>query len=572
MSPNLSLLRIVGSLNEQSFFIPKYQRGYRWETEQVRDLLEDVWSFLPKEKDGETTWYCLQPLVVWWDKDMKKYHLIDGQQRLTTIYLILHYINSLGGEQEKLFDLSYETRKSEWVEILNDKNKAEENIDFCHIYNAYQTIKKWFSTMKEKDATFRSGKFRDRLLTDCRFIWYDIAQNGHSKVSKEDVFIRLNIGKIPLTDAELIKALFLNSSNFGSGTNEEEITLRQQEIAIQWDAIEEELTNDEFWYFINGRANSIAPRIEYLFNIIPQNGEKPCKENRSIFRVFQSRFDKIQKLKNKKEKIKAYKEEWEEVYKIFCILKEWYLDNNYYHLIGYIVCAGIHSISEMLDINKGNNKDKFDEKIKTSIKTKINWNGIDSISYGDYKIKNILLLHNIITLCNLNNERTRFPFDKYLKENWDIEHIHAHGDKTPNAKLRKEWLKEIIEFITDEDLSKKAESFNEFENNDAFDELYRNIEDNLFSEKYDEAENLISNLTLLDAGTNRGYGCSPFAQKRKVIIEKDKDGKFIPVCTKNVFQKYYSKEHPPQMTLWGEQDKTTYLEDIKATLKEYLSE
>lgn len=63
------------------FTIEAYQRGYRWGKDEVEYLLEDI-NEIP---DGQK--YCLQPVVVKNVNDT--YELIDGQQRLTTLYLII---------------------------------------------------------------------------------------------------------------------------------------------------------------------------------------------------------------------------------------------------------------------------------------------------------------------------------------------------------------------------------------------------------------------------------------------------------------------------------------------------
>ena len=91
---NKLCLQIVNNLCQYSFFIPSYQRGYRWTEQEVNDLLNDIDDFRPREVAGsdEKTWYCLQPLVIK-NRFNNNYELIDGQQRLTTIYLILYYLN-----------------------------------------------------------------------------------------------------------------------------------------------------------------------------------------------------------------------------------------------------------------------------------------------------------------------------------------------------------------------------------------------------------------------------------------------------------------------------------------------
>ena len=53
-------LKSIGELFGTRFFVPNYQRGYRWTQQQVIDLLNDIKEF-NEERDG---FYCLQPLVV----------------------------------------------------------------------------------------------------------------------------------------------------------------------------------------------------------------------------------------------------------------------------------------------------------------------------------------------------------------------------------------------------------------------------------------------------------------------------------------------------------------------------
>ena len=111
-------LKPIKELLGMNFYIPDYQRGYRWEKQQVEDLLEDIKSFLERtaNKLNSSEIYCIQPLVVQLRNDknekellndikcaasiekVKEYlkeqwSVVDGQQRLTTIFLILKYLD-----------------------------------------------------------------------------------------------------------------------------------------------------------------------------------------------------------------------------------------------------------------------------------------------------------------------------------------------------------------------------------------------------------------------------------------------------------------------------------------------
>ena len=67
------------------FSIPPYQRGYRWTSNEVKALLNDLSEFWASDEKV----YCLQPLVVQ-ALGNGKYNVVDGQQRLTTLAIILH--------------------------------------------------------------------------------------------------------------------------------------------------------------------------------------------------------------------------------------------------------------------------------------------------------------------------------------------------------------------------------------------------------------------------------------------------------------------------------------------------
>lgn len=91
---NSITLKSLAKLLDKKFFIPSYQRGYRWTEQQVKELLYDIDEFAnSRPQEGE--FYCLQPLVVkkMSDSECEKfqledspwYEVVDGQQRLTTL-------------------------------------------------------------------------------------------------------------------------------------------------------------------------------------------------------------------------------------------------------------------------------------------------------------------------------------------------------------------------------------------------------------------------------------------------------------------------------------------------------
>ena len=231
----------ISEILDKQFFIRHYQRGYRWTKEQVEQLLEDIDSFTPRELKSDPpkkTFYCLQPVVLKTLSDETKkeiikksesqrkldgdwYEVVDGQQRLTTLYLILKYRNDrwLGEDKEPIYKIDYETRNDcvgflNSIKVNSDKktvNVDKQNIDFYHISKAYQVIRNWeLNYESEFSKKFDKNEFQSKLLSYSKIIWYEVDDSEDSI----ELFERLNLGKIPLTNAELTKALFLSADSF----------------------------------------------------------------------------------------------------------------------------------------------------------------------------------------------------------------------------------------------------------------------------------------------------------------------------------------------------------------------
>ncbi len=549
-------LKTINELQQYSFYIPSYQRGYRWTPNEVEDLLNDISEFTPRPVDDsdEKTWYCLQPIVVKKNEN-KQFEVIDGQQRLTTIYLILHYLNQgyIEERRVKLFELNYETRKNstEFLKNLTENTKSIDNIDFYHISNAYQAICNWF-----KRPNFDQSNFESKFKFNSKVIWYE-----SSETDAIAIFTRINIGKIPLTNAELIKALFLNSSNFDKNLNDK-IRLKQLEISSEWDNIEQSLQNNRFWYFLNGNTVT-TNRIEFIFDLM--NDEKDSTDNYSTFRFFNKKFIK----KNQK----TIENNWLEIKKYFQRFQEWFEERDLYHKIGYLIAIESLTIAELYSKSNNLTKTEFRSLLDETIKNSLKKVTLENLQYGDRQVKDVLLLYNILTMLNNEKDNAYFPFDIYKNEKWDIEHITSITDAIP--KQKPEWLNDAKAFIDDEktegkELKQRADNCN-YEDDTEFEALFKDIVQHFNSHLDDEDINDISNLALLDSETNRGYKNAVFPLKRKTIIEREKKGTFVPICTKNVFLKYFSS-YPPKISFWTQEDRENYYKDLELVLSDYIKE
>lgn len=81
----------------------------------------------------------------------------------------------------------------------------------------------------------------------------------------------------------------------------------------------------------------------------------------------------------------------------------------------------------------------------------------------------------------------------------------------------------------------------------------------------------IANLALLDHRDNAALNNSVFEVKRRHIIQRDREGSYIPACTRNAFLKYYTQTGNQQLHFWSALDRQAYLQAIHDAVEPYLS-
>lgn len=411
MNNNNLILKSVNELFGLNFYIPSYQRGYRWTTLQVNELLDDIWEFATHPQNynpsGPKPFYCLQPVAVK-ELDVDKWEVIDGQQRLTTIYLILKNLEHLiDGDLKNISSIDYQTRtgSTRYLQYIIEEQKGD-NVDFYHIFKADQAIKQWFTDKANAGHSSARVKFMNPFVEDTKVIWYQV-DNDENAIK---IFSRLNIGKIPLTNAELIKALFLRKKNF-KGYMPDHIRLKQLQIASEWDTIEMTLQDNSFWYFISNEDTEYATRIEYIFDLITgKNGDDDKHDKHYTFHKFNEAFEENSDIDYHWLKVKRY----------FQTFQEWFMDKELYHMIGFLI-ANHKTIPNLKSRSEEMSKSDFKSFIHQEICRMLNLN-IDNLYYNDRRIKMVLLLFNIETILANKHNHTRFPFYSYKRDDWDIEH------------------------------------------------------------------------------------------------------------------------------------------------------
>ena len=661
MENNIQLISIAEILDGRTFYIPSYQRGYRWTTKEVTDLLSDLYSFTIGGKKNDGEFYCLQPIIVQRIEDESiisaildgidssstdVWEVIDGQQRLTSILILYKYLLEKKGwdkvrlkedEDKELFHIRYETREDSaaFLENLQKEKLSDDNVDFSHISDAYRIIDAWVRDDAKKiseryhrsssvgsvcDALFRLlNCSRDAAAEDCgsaQFIWYELSSDGSesSKHKAISEFLKINTGKIELTDAELIKALFLQKRNFVSSERES----RQLEIAMQWEGIENTLHKDDFWYFISSKR-SRPNRIDEIFELIYKTDglkefhekvvdqsisqrRSQLNEKNRIFRYYYQKFDGLQGeiLQD------AIKREWDKVIMVFRTLEDWYEDPKMYNYVGFLSQCGIDiaklyikyfSLPE--NATKHEIEGFFVEQIKKQLEgIKIGLVNVEQegVLQQEYRInaqygKDSAAIFKLLLFLNINQKNKelssiqkdkdysfnasiyKFPFDIFVSQNWNIEHIDSY---TTNALMssdeQKAWVDNAMKEIRDvPDKNGTKLRIDALYQSGKYKEIIPLIQEIVEEDADEDQKNGIGNLTLLDEKTNKSYGNSLFCQKNRIIRERITRGTFVPASTSMVFNKDFDTSTNRNFFKWGADDKRAYHNYVFNELKPFLT-
>ena len=181
---------------EVHYVIPRYQRAYAWEDKEIVQLIDDI-----NDSTGD---YYIGSLVVAKVKDkVETYEVVDGQQRLTTLYLLLHYLKSQVGAVGKT--LSFDCRPDSnytltHIEaLLSDEKRLADDEDRIE-----QSIRNGLKVIRQKFETgdgIQKDDFLERLR---RVILYRIEVPEHTDLNR--YFEIMNTRGEQLEQHDILKA------------------------------------------------------------------------------------------------------------------------------------------------------------------------------------------------------------------------------------------------------------------------------------------------------------------------------------------------------------------------------
>lgn len=460
-----------------NFYVPSYQRGYRWGAEQVIQLIEDLEEFEKYHYSSDKNkFYCLQPLVVKEQiiqkeegnqiVDVEGLEVIDGQQRLTTILLLLQVLylrkRVLEGDVPSevkacpnVYSIQYETREdsSVWLTHLNKiiendsscmKEFVDANCDYFHFTEVFTTA---YNKMKDWDED-QIADFGKVLRRGTRFIWYYPTDSAGTNT---DIFDRLNAGKIGLNNAELIKALFVQNGNWAAND-----LAYVKSLALEWDSMENRLQNKEFWGFIYRSRHPFAydTHIEYLFDLLQKKDESHRDTTAYTFNKYLDSYRQMMYTNQSGQKGKAewVRQKWTEVKELFDTLNEWYNYKPVYHRVGfileYVASEDVLSLRSKLD---GKKHSERIEILNSIIREELQKIKSQQLFHGKAQMSEILFFYNILLEDRRISDNARFSFadykEIYKNKGWDQEHVASHTDFSADDKKAKQLATDIIELI-----------------------------------------------------------------------------------------------------------------------------
>lgn len=406
--------------NGKPFIVPSYQRGYKWNKENVFKLLDDLKIFEKSNGDKPNSFYCIQNITIVPLDDKSGWNVVDGQQRLTTIFILLSYLRKFRQDESLAFFskpdcLKYNVREEtgKFLEdsvftgnVWNSEIKPDTaNLkDKWYILDVAEGIKEWFD---KKGNSLCIKTVTDRLKL--------IVNNMESPtVSEEEIFAGLNGGKVDLDGADLVRAILITRSAKEKyyESSAEKVKEFRMRIALELDEM-------NLWWAQKEQKN-------YFEQFLPENKLKVSNFKHAsypiglLYKLYfllysnaEERFG-IEFFENGRNfNSQSYDDHWElyeTLIHLHHTLQMWYTDSLLYHWIGYIIFRFKEQQYEILIDKNGAEK-----KEKGTVNFKMIWQLWESS-----KTKNAFLFRIITIIQALLSKGDRALLEEIqdVKKQW----------------------------------------------------------------------------------------------------------------------------------------------------------
>jgi hypothetical protein len=607
--------------NDKLYNIPEYQRGYKWTEQQVRQLLKDINEF--DTGGDEDLFYCLQNITLV-EKD-GNYNVVDGQQRLTTLALLLSYFEESSLVQKKIYYAVRQPSNTFLQNIISNENNfignliasqsfdefaSDSDIDFQDIYFMYSAIRSinlWFA---EKDAEAKPidrAVFKDKLLNNVKLI-----VNRISGIEEQELFMNLNAGRVHLDGSDLVRAILITRvakqemEEHDSSEIKTVVRLNERRVRIGW-----ELDELNAWW----SKDEVLSYFKSFTSI--ETGEKETikfNQEKHPINLLYKLWAEINQSKEKSIRLALFETKntdalglYTSIIQLHRTLKDWFEHREIYHFLGFLFSQKAITFQKVwLDWNESNNtRIEFICNLKTEIKkalfgigpkdedesesgisfwlNKIKDYNTESPTYwkGNPQLQKILLLLDIIEHSNEKEHGIPLPFLKpiYFKnQKEDEEHIYPATPQDITEKRFKDLPDPMVSIENyliklnkgyDGDLiimwGISSDSWQEL----SAEEKNKKLEV-LKSEIHKKRPiNSIGNLVLLHLSINRGFGNDYYTDKRISVINNTENGEYVRQHTLKVFVK---QTNSLDLNDWTMEDITYNANRIHDTLLEFFKD
>ena len=588
--------------------IPEYQRGYKWDKENVTVLLDDFLKFhekICKSKDNDQ-FYCLQNITLC--KTGNTYNIVDGQQRLTTLLVLLSYLNKTELVQEKIeYQIRKETHdfinekiisRSIWGETISPEMAIRK--DQYYLCEVAKAIKDWFEEKGNKngfDKEENRDYFAETILDYVKLIVNKLEGN------EEKIFSNLNGGKVNLDGADLIRAILTTRAakeKYKKSEVNELVNEYRVRMGIEIDSI-------NLWW---GDKNVSTYFEQFIPEKTINQGKNKFDHKKFPINLLYMLYFESKKQKNEEFSFRFFEygqdsngvaddDNWEmfdKIMNLHNLLKEWYNNDTTYHYLGYLLfrfkgkvnfrdlyegwlnCGSKSEFENLLknkiidftlepykeDSQTDKNQNQTREELLSDLEKDIKDIYNDWYNKGD-ELFNILILQDILHCLN-SKSIDRLQVKYFTKNKDDKEHIRSQTPRwKEETKDRKTWVDFIEKFEGLEDKDKDDLKKHIPECVDLNDEQIKKIVQGI--NKF--GLNSIGNIVLLDLSVNRGYGNADYLNKRAAILTNYFSGTYIRPHTLRIFMKGNSESEADQ-NVWQLSDIQKNADNIYNSVKDWI--
>ncbi len=207
----------------EGYSIPNYQRDYAWKDKNFRDLWEDLEEAIEYNKKGQG--HFIGTMVVAKNEDNKKlYDIIDGQQRTTTIFMLLHVLANEQNEEDKQETRKYPYQKGELKLEVASQNQSffkalleaaeKGNISHCEKDADTEGKQNLFEVLKailDKVSKLNKEEVNERLETLLEMVLMRFEEPDPGRAIR--TFQSVNDRGVPLLLLDKLKSLLIYYSN-----------------------------------------------------------------------------------------------------------------------------------------------------------------------------------------------------------------------------------------------------------------------------------------------------------------------------------------------------------------------